>query len=226
MIRSSQLALVTIALALCAAGCRTTAQARRVEKKGFLRDYSQLKEGKGNEPLLFYVKPNVDLSKYDKMLVAPVSLWRKEKDSALDSLSEENRQYLLESFNKALRDHLSKRWTIVEKPGRGVLEIRAAITEAVGSTVVMDQVTTIVPQTAILTTVVGVPLGKAAFTGSAAAEIEIRDSRTRERLFAGVDKRVGRKHLSGVFETWSHVVDSFGVWAEDIREKLDEYRKA
>ena len=78
MNRPVKLVLVTLALVVCGVGCKTTTQARKVEEQGFLRDYSKLKPGKGDEPLLFYVKPDVDLSSYDKMIVAPVTLWKKE----------------------------------------------------------------------------------------------------------------------------------------------------
>jgi hypothetical protein len=49
--------ILTIAaiFALLAAGCVSTHRARSVETSGFLGDYSNLREGEGEEALLVYV---------------------------------------------------------------------------------------------------------------------------------------------------------------------------
>lgn len=57
-------------------GCGTTDQARKVDTSGFLGDYSQLQPGKSGEALLVYRNPGADFSKYDKVLVDPVAVWR------------------------------------------------------------------------------------------------------------------------------------------------------
>jgi hypothetical protein len=105
---------------------------------------------------------------------------------------------------------------LVREPGKGVVEVRAAITEAKGSTVVLDQITTIIPQAAIISGGVGLAAGSGGFAGGASIEVEIRDSITFERLMAGVDRRHGGKSMGGVFKTWDDVMAAFRFWAEAI----------
>src|SRR3546814_13289191 len=68
-------------LILCAAmalsACTESRQARETRAtSGFLGDdYSLLREGSGDEALLVYRKPAVDWRAYDRIRLAPVTLW-------------------------------------------------------------------------------------------------------------------------------------------------------
>src|SRR5207247_2105465 len=55
-VRSGLAAVVTASIVLLS-GCPTTRQTRTVEESGFLRDYSQLREGGTGEAQLVYLKP-------------------------------------------------------------------------------------------------------------------------------------------------------------------------
>ena len=74
---------------LLVTGCAQTRQARSVEKSGFLKDYSQLREGKGDEAELTYVNESADFSKYKKVHLDHVTLWAKGDDSDLAKLSQD-----------------------------------------------------------------------------------------------------------------------------------------
>ncbi len=142
--RSARLVLVgLLALTIISVGCSTTRQARNFEKSGFLGDYSQLVEGKGDEAQLIYVDNSANFSKYDAVMIDSVTIWRSKTNS---KISTEDQQMLTDYLYKAIHDQFSKNFRIADRPGPGVLRIRAAVTEAVGANVIGNAVTSIVPQ--------------------------------------------------------------------------------
>ncbi|MEW6742113.1 MAG: DUF3313 domain-containing protein [Planctomycetota bacterium] len=222
--RRKTMASGVVAAAIILSGCAATHQARSVETSGFLKDYSILHEGESGEALLIYKNPNADLSRYDKVLIEPVEIWRA-ADSELEDFPEEDGQRLGTYLHDALKRELEKDFQIVSEPGNGTLRIRAAITEASGSSAPLNMITTVVPIGIAVSAVTRVATGTAAFVGAASAEGEITDSATGELLFAGVDRRVGTKRIRGSWSQWEDVEEAFNYWAERIRLRLTEGRQ-
>ncbi len=132
-------------------GCSPLRQRREaVEPSGFLHDYSQLKENDQYKAYLVYINPKANWSNYNAIMIDSVSLWAKE-----DKLSPEDRQMLTSIMYNALFDTLAKNFAIVKSPGMNVLRLRMALTEAEQSKVVLNLVTSVVPQLRVLTTVGG-----------------------------------------------------------------------
>ena len=220
----TKLLIGTLAVALGAMGCAPTRQARSVKPSGFLGDYSQLTPGKEGEALLLYIRPGVEWAKYDKIWLEPVTIWGDVKTGFLRSVPKDEAQVTADYLDASLRNALSKDYQLVDKAGPGVLRLRVAITEAEGSTVALDLVSTIVPQMRLLSTVKQLATGTAAFVGKAGVEGEIQDSITNHRLVAAVDRRVGQKHLKGVTNTWDDVQQAFDYWSERLCARLAELR--
>ncbi len=206
-----------IVLPLCS--CSTTRQARSVEPSGFLNDYSLLEEGGSGQAALVYVNPNTDFTRYKSVIIDPVSVWAPE-DSKLVRLDPEQLQNLVAHLQNSLTEELAKDYHLTTEPGPGTMRVRAAITEARGSKVVLDSVSTIIPNTRMLSTVTQLGVGTSVATGKAHGEVEILDSMTNERLFAGVDERYGSKAFRGMFTKWGDVKDAFDHWSSRIRERL------
>ena len=210
-----------LVLSLALAACTTTRQTRSVETSGFLGDYSQLEEGEGDEAQLIYINPNAKFSQYDAIMIDSVTLWHGGETSGL---SEEDQQMLTDFFYQALHEALSKDFQVVDSPGPRVMRLRAAIIEAKGARVVMNTVTSIVPQFRLLSSVLGRATDTAPWVGEATAEVEITDSMTGMRLAAGVEQRTGTKALRGGLKTWSHVKAVCDYWAGRIATRLQELR--
>jgi hypothetical protein len=206
-----------------AAGCAQTRQSRSVEPSGFLGDYSQLREGTGDEAQLVYINPAADFSRYDKVMIDSVAMWARE-ESKFSELSAEERQALTDYFYRALHTRLGEDYQIVSAPGPGVMRLRAAVTEADDANVTLNVVTTVVPQLRLLTSLGGWATDTAVIVGAAGLEAELTDSVTRERLAAAVDRRVGTKTLRGMFSNWSDVEQAFDYWAERFKKRLAEER--
>ena len=224
--------LVAISLLIAAGGCAATQEAKSVEKSGFLGDYSMLKEGQrstiseGAEDmaLLIYKNPAADWRKYKKIQLDPVTLWMSQKDSQLKDVSVEDRQRLSALLWKELDQQLRKDYEITSQPGPDVLHVQAAITEAGDSNATLDTVTSIIPQTRLLTGAKGLATGVSGFTGSASAELKITDSADGTILLEAVDRRGGTKSLSGMTNEWHDVEEAYRFWAEKTRYRLCQFR--
>jgi len=192
--------LVAISLLIGVGGCAATQEAKSVEKSGFLGDYSLLKEGarsmikesSEDQALWIYKNPDADWPKYKKIQLDPVTLWMSQKDSQLKDVSVEDRQRLAALLWSKLDEQLRKDYEMTGEPGPDVIRVQAAITEAGDSNATLDTVTSIIPQTRLLTGAKGLATGVSGFTGSASAELKATDTSTGTILIAAVDHLGGR----------------------------------
>jgi hypothetical protein len=210
-------------LLLTAMSCAATTQTRSVESSGFLKDTSQLKEGGDDEALLVYFNPTADWTRYDKILLEPVTVWRNENFDP-DDISKEDLQRLVDALYIAVKDQLAKDYQMVDRSGPGVLRMRVAITEAEDSWVVLDTVTNVLPIGIGINLATKGITGTSAMVGEAAIEAEILDSLTNERLAALIDKRAGTKSFQDKFDNWGDINEAFIYWAERARKKLTGLR--
>ena len=230
MRRSTSLLLIGLLIGI--GGCAATQEAKSVEKSGFLGDYSQLKEGQRStfsegaedQALWVYKNPAADFRQYKKIQLDPVTLWMSQKDSQLKDVSVEDRQRLSALLWKELDEQLRKDYEITSQPGPDVMRIQVAITEAGDSNATLDTVTSIIPQTRLLTGAKGMATGVSGFTGSASAELKVTDAATNAILVAAVDRRGGTKSLRGVTNEWHDVEEAYRFWAEKLRYRLCQWR--
>jgi len=207
------------------AGCSTTHQVTQgVEESGFLGDYSQLQKGVKDHADYYYMKPGVDWSKYNKVMIKSIELWKSDDaDSPLGKLSPESQQMLVNFFHTAIYDELSIRYTIVDQPGPDVLVIHAAITEAKKSKPVINLISSVYPAALVLSYGKQLIWGTGTGVGVVTVEGEILDGQTNERLAAAVDRRAGTKawrtKLSGRFED---AKQDFDYWAKRLALRLDQ----
>jgi len=217
--------LILVIVLFLLQGCAATQQRRDVVKTGFLSfsERSLLTEGKGDhEALLRYINPDTDWRSYDKVMINSVTVW---KDKETEDVSPADLQMLSDFLYTHMHEALSQDYTIVTQPGPGVMRAAFAITEAEGSAPVMDTVTSIIPQTRILTGLKGYVVGgKPGFVGTAGLEAKFTDSQTGKILGLAVDRRGGTKDLSGMTDEWNDVEQAYIYWAALIRYRLCNLR--
>jgi hypothetical protein len=225
--------ILLIGLLIGIGGCAATQEAKSVEKSGFLGDYSRLKEGERsavsggsaeNTALLVYKNPAAQWRKYKKIQLDPVTIWMSQKDSQLKEVSVEDRQRLAALLWSKLDEQLRKDYEMTSQAGPDVLRIQVAITEAGASNAVLDTVTSVIPQTRMLSGMKSLATGVSAFTGSASAEMKVTDSAEGTILLEAVDRRGGTKSLSGVTNSWNDVEEAYRYWAEKARYRLCQWR--
>ena len=217
-------AAIALACVGLMAACATTQQTGAAQPSGFLGDYSQLQSGRGDQAQLLYIHLDADFSRYSKVLIDPVTVWRA-GDSRLAELPEDEAQRLADYFAAALRREIAREFELATSPGPGVLRIRAAITEVSGSNVALDIASTVLPPVRAISAIKRLATGTHAFVGRASIEIEILDAESGERLVAAVDERAGGKALRGATSTWSDVEDAYDHWAEVIATRLSLFRR-
>jgi hypothetical protein len=203
-------------------GCSSTFQTRKVTTTTFLGDYSQLEKGSGDEAQLIYINPQTDFNSYTKILMDPVKFYSDE-DSKLEG---EDKKRIVDYLHATIKEQLKTDYLFVNEPGSGTMRLRVAITEARGSKVVMDTISSIIPIGMALGLVKKVAVGTNLSVGKASVELEIQDSQTGERLVAAVDERAGRKYTGKFdkFEKYHTVEDAFNYWAERLKKRLKELR--
>jgi len=212
---------------LLSAGCQSTHALRSAEPSGFLSNYGQLREGTGNQAQMVYINPNVNFAKYGKLIIEPVEIYVT-PDSAMGRLSPEDQASLVNYFGASLHEHLQADYQIASVPGPDVMVLRAAITEAKGSKVLINTVTSVVPMALAMSALKRVVFGTNTGVATVRAEMEILDSQSGERLGAAVDGRAGKKFTGQFdkFSKWAQVRDSFDFWASRVQTRLAELRSA
>jgi hypothetical protein len=212
------------AAALLVSACSSTERAREVRPSGFLGDYAQMQAGGENRALLTYTDPNADFSRYDKLIIDPITVWTVE-GSDMAEVPKDELAALVATLDAKLRDALSD-WQLVEEAGPGTLRLRAALTEAEESVVAMDIISSVLPIGWVVGGGTKLASGTWSFVGSASAEAEVVDSVTGKRLLAGVDRQAGGKSAEGITESWSDVELAFDKWANQIASRLAEEQAA
>ena len=221
-----------LAIMLVVTGCASTQEAKSVEKSGFLGDYSMLKEGERStikegaedQALWIYKNPAADWRKYRKVWLDPVTVWMSQKDSQLKDVSVEDRQRLAALLWSKLDEQIRKDYVMTGQAGPDVMRIQAAITEAESSNAVLDTVTSIIPQTRLLSGMKSLATGVSLFTGSSSIEMKVTDTETGTILMEAVDRRGGTKSLSGVTNSWNDVEEAYRFWAEKARYRACQWR--
>jgi hypothetical protein len=203
-------------------GCSSTFQTRKVTTTTFLGDYSQLEKGSGDEAQLIYINPQTDFNSYTKILMDPVKFYSDENSK----LEGEDKKRIVDYLHATILEQLKYDYTFVNKPSEGTMRLRVAITEARGSKVVMDTISSIIPIGMALGLVKKIAVGTNLSVGKASVELEIQDSQTGERLVAAVDERAGRKYTGKFdkFQKYHTVEDAFDFWAKKLKKRLKEFR--
>ena len=192
---------------LIVAGCGGST---KVKKSGFLGDYSQFKSSPQDEEALLYVHPTKTIADYDKLMFDhPIVYFH--PDAKGKGINPEKLKELTDFWLDEAVKAVEGAYEVVEKPGPGVLRVRAAITE----------VNTSDPKKNIVTQYV---VKMSVDVGGASMEAELVDSQTGERIVGYMASRKGR-----AFVNYKNLITQYGdtkgalkYWAQNLRERLDE----
>jgi uncharacterized protein DUF3313 len=224
--KSGKFAMVLLCL-LCIifVGC-STHQSRKVYTSGFLGDYLEFREGKGDEAQLVYLNPKADFSSKNKILLKPIKIYASTDSGLEEDAEKEYMKALLDYFDASIRTSLGEEYEFVTEPGPDVMEFRIAVTEVGAPVVPLDVVSSIIPVGIAISTLSGVSFGRELSVGDAGAEMEILDSQTGERMGAFVDRRIGYKYTFKFdkFNRWRAAKAAFDFWAMRMKIRLTELR--
>jgi hypothetical protein len=207
--------LIGVAAAFLLSGCAGSYQAQRVElKQVTMVNPTLLKEGKDGQALYRYVKPQANIYMYTKVLVDPVLV---NKDGELNKDAMADYQKLANNAYLYLTRELAKDYAVVQTAEPGTIRIQMAITDADSSKPVRNTLSTFVPIGMVLNLAKYSATGKQAGVGEISAEMKITDGMTGELLAAALDRRVGGKELSTLWNGWSNADAALLYWAQQTR---------
>jgi hypothetical protein len=210
------LAAITAGIALTLSSCSTGGRS----PSGFLRNYQQLDAGYGTENAVSsYLKPGVDLKKYDSVIIDPVTTV-----VATPGISAEVKDQLAAYLGEALRSQAAGKLKVTGTPGPTTLRVRTALTDVVEGQKAGTPVTTVhASPTASLSGKLGSE-SLAAFISSVSFESEILDSSSGERLSALVDHRIGKKRPATPATTWAAVRSATNQGAARLWQRFSAVR--
>lgn len=168
---------------------------------GFLTNFSQLDSGYGTEDAVaVYLKPGVDLRKYDSVMIDPVTTV-----IATPGISTEVKDQLAAYLGGSIRDQVPAGMRVVGTPGPTTIRVRMALTDVLEGSKGAQPVRTVhsAPRESL-----GGKLGSeelARFISSVCFEGEILDSVSGERLSAMSDHRIGAKREASANTSWAAV---------------------
>jgi len=191
---------------------------------GFLGDNTKnLQPGPEGAAKMRWLKPGVDFSKYNKLMVDNVTFYFAE-DSEDKGIDAEQMRELSDAFNQELVNALKDKYPIVADPGPDVARIRIAITGVKKSKPGVSAVTSILPIGLGVSLVKKGATGSWSGSGGTNAELMALDSTTNDVIAVAADERTAG--FTERFTTLGAAKDAFKVWAERLRKFLDDSRAA
>lgn len=210
------LSLLTV---LALSSCTGTYQARSVDLENtVLVNPRILKKGSDDQALYRYVNPNANFSRYNKVLIAPILI-----SKAVEAEPDDKEDYesLAHNAHAYLAQELQKHFTLVKSPSPGTMKIQMAIVEADSSKPIRTLLS-ITPIGMGMNLVKLAATGKKAGVGEITAEFVISDAVTKQVLGAAVDRQVGNKNPSTMFNIWANANSGLEYWAKKLTYALCE----
>jgi hypothetical protein len=204
--------------------------------QGFMSDYSGMKAVAEEKSIYRYRNPDVDGSKYAKVMVDRIKVFVKE-NAEYKGIDPAELHELVTYFHDAIEKALGDAYPLVTKPGPDVLRLRIAVTDLVPNKPSASVVSLVVPFLWVGEAGAGAAegnVGSTPFLGEATIELEALDSESSTRVAAYIETRIGKKYnwVEGVetgvkdyikaYSTWDYTKQAFDHWAQLIRTRLDE----
>lgn len=238
-----------VAAALLLGGCAeltgpsttvTASDPARITRTGFLGDYGRLTRAPGGDGALCWRKPELDLKRYDKVLINRILVTIKSDQQ--EGIDPTDLKSLVDYFHGALVKELKPQMQIVNEPGPGVIVLRIALTDLVPTQVSRSLAGTAIPYGFVAEAGSGVatgrPAGSTPYLGETGIEMQFLDGASGVVLAECADTQIGRKYAADVdagaagatntwvkgymssFQSWSYARDAFDKWARQIAARF------
>ena len=192
MSKATQMACQFGVVAIVIAAFSSVAFGQEMMQSGFMSDYSQLQKVTDGTADYRYIAPGAEdkLANYDAVMVDQPEFFLA-ADSPYRGVKARQLDVLGEALRNGFATGLAKKYFVVERPGEGVLYVRAAMSNIKLKRAKMG-VTDYVPVglvTMPLRRAATKDISKKAILSGMVLEMEVFDSVTGERLFAMIDSR-------------------------------------
>ncbi len=215
-IRLMTVVALSLALALSATACASFSK-----QSGFLGGYyKDLQPGPEGGVKQRWIKPGVDFSKYDKVMLDSVRFYLA-ADSEDLGIDPEQMKELSDAFNKELVNALKDKYPIVAEPAPGVVRIRTALTGIKQSRPVLSGVTSIIPVGLAVSIVKKGATGAWTGSGATRGELMMIDPMNNDEVIGvAVDEQVAG--FTERFSKYGSAEEALKFWANRVRVFLDQ----
>ena len=214
-IRLALLAGLSLALAMSVTACASFSK-----QSGFLDGYyKNLQPGPEGGAKERWLKPGVDFSKYDKVMLDSVVFYFA-PDSDDKGIDPEQMKELSDAFNKELVNALKDQYPIVADPGPDVVRIKIALTGIKQSRPVLSGITSITPPGIVISTVKRVSTGSWTGSGATRGELIAIDTMSNQVIAVGVDEQSAG--FTERFSKYGSAEEAFKFWAGRMKVFLDQ----
>jgi hypothetical protein len=203
-------------IASCAStGSKEPMPAAPAQQKGFLDGfYQNLEPGPEGGAKMRWLKPGVDFSSYDKIMLESVIFYFAE-DSESKRIDALELKDLADACNLALVNTLKDSYPIVGQPGPGVLRVRFAITDLKASKPGLSAVSSVLPVGLGISAVKKGASGSWTGSGATSAEVMALDSVSNEVIAVAQDDRSAA--FTERFSKWGSAEEAFEFWGERLK---------
>jgi len=218
----------------------TASDPTRQTRTGFLSDYDKLAKAPGGDGALCWRQTDLDLKKYNKVMISRMVVTLKDQDNK--GIDPSDLKALVDYFQQSLVAALKPQMEIVEKPGPGVVVFRIALTDLIPTNVSRSVMGTAIPYGFVAEAgsgaATGRPAGSTPYLGETGVEIQFLDGANNQVLAECVDTQVGRKYAAEVesgtsgatktwingymnsFQAWSYARNAFDKWSMQIAKQF------
>lgn len=224
----------------------TASDPTRFTKSGFLSDYAKLKPTSWGEGLECWRAADVDVARYDKVMIARMTVTLKpDQQQGIDPV---DLKALTDYFHDSLVKAFKAQTQVVDAPGPGVAVMRVALTNLVPTAVAESVTGTLVPYGFVAEAGAGAatgrPAGSTPYMGETGMEMQFRDGASGAILAECRDTEIGRKYAASMnagavgaaqtwasgylnsFQSWSYAKNAFDRWATLTAQRFAELRRA
>jgi hypothetical protein len=226
--KSARLVILMVVVTVLMTACYASRRAKDVKFSGFLsqgeyRLLTKATKTEKDQALYTYVKPNLNLVLYKKVLLDPVQVMRPADQTGVVS---EDVQKVVNNFYIQLTRELSKDYDMAKEPGPDTLRVQVALTRVDPGSGTMQVITSVVPFGIGADVAQDFVTGKPSFAGDISVEARVTDARSGELLAAGVDRRIAEKNIVAAMDTWNGVTKVTEIWSKIFAYRLCKTRGA
>jgi hypothetical protein len=191
---------------------------------GFLPHPELLRPGGPGRPDLVYLNTSVDLKKYRKIMIDPVTIWAG-PHSELNSVPADQQRAVANLLYSELYNALKGHCQLVQRAQPDTIHFRFALVDLKEPNPTINTVATYAPYASTAYSVASFAFNKGVgyFSGTATGEGYATDAVNGTLLWQGVDKRGGTTAVvANTLDNWRDIRHVFEAWGVQMRTRLQQ----
>lgn len=214
--------LLMLMLMVCACAGKNAPMGSVAPEDHFLgEDYALLEVKPELDNSLGWRSPDFKSTDYTALHVEPVTLWNAEKmvrESGLEQADLDTLAVYLHDVLTQVPDGVTLK--LAQKPGPGVVSLRAAVTGVEAGSPVSNALTSVVPVGILISAGKQLTTGQAVGVGECSVEMLFVDSVSGKKLGMFADTKVGKKYSAASYTKAGQSEEAMNEWADLLKMRI------